>query len=97
MQPVTLAQLMLNVRPTNLLILLILFLALLRKLGWLPPEKDDDSAYTNLGLDAGFAAAVSDAKAYVTAHNPPSPQREAMLYQIDYLAGKYRTGNVTLS
>ena len=99
MQPttMTLAEAAANLRPTNLLILLLLFLALLRKLGWLPPDPEDDE-YTSLGLTAGFAKAQQDAAARINAMtNIDQPTKSMMLTQLQMLTARYQSGAATIA
>jgi hypothetical protein len=83
-----------QVAPGNWQILLLLFLALLRKLGFLP-EKDDDE-YTQLGVTSGFALAAQDAHNKINGF-PGDPNAKQMMHQtVDYWRVKFQTGNVSL-
>lgn len=81
--------------PGSWLIALLLFLALLRKLGLLPPDKDDDQ-YTSLGVAAGFDAAAVDAKAKINAGFGDPWTKKTMCDQVDYYRSRYSTGSVSL-
>ena len=95
---ITLAEAAALLRPPvqvgNWVFLLLLFLALLRKLGLLP-DKDDDQ-YTGLGVPGGFAAAADDAKAKIDAGAGDPNTKKLMKDQVDYWRKKYQTGNVSL-
>ena len=84
-----------QVAPGSWLIGLLLFLALLRKLGLLPPDNDDEQ-YTSLGVAPGFDKAAVDAKAKINAGFGDPWTKKTMCDQVDYWRSRYSTGSVSL-
>jgi hypothetical protein len=97
-QPMALADVPANLRPNDLTILLLLFLAFLRRYGFLPPTQNPgDDEFTSLGLDGGFAKAHADAAAAIMARPNTDPAtKSALLYSLALHATAYRSGSVKI-
>jgi hypothetical protein len=97
MQTATLAQIKANLQqPNNLLILLLMFIALLRKLGWLPAE-DDDGEFTSLGEQQGIEVAAQHATLFIMSSSRPYPQKQQIATEIQRLKTAYAAGTPTIT
>lgn len=97
MQTMTLAVLKANLQnPNGLLILLLVFIALLRKLGWLPPDDSDDE-FTSLGEQQGIEVAAQHATIFIMSSSRPYPEKQQIATKIQRLKAAFAAGNPTVN
>jgi len=97
MQTATLSQIKANLQqPNSLLILLLMFIALLRKLGWLPPDDSDDE-FTSLGESQGIDVAAQHATQFIMSSTRPYPEKQQIATEIQRLKTAFASGSPVLT
>ena len=97
MQTATLTQIKAGLQqPNSLLILLLMFIALLRKLGWLPPDDSDDE-FTSLGEQQGIEVAAQHATIFIMSSSRPYPEKQSIANEIQRLKTAFASGSPTLT